>query len=143
MFTTLAEHGVSSSLLPPESLSTVENGLYRYEKKDQIQVVTTTIDVILPNIKVDLMKIDAEGFEYHIFEGMTETLKNNPKMQLIVEFVPEYLNLASKDGASKLLTLITHLGYKLKHIDELGRTQLISIDDALNSKYLELYLSKS
>ncbi len=36
--------------------------------------------------KVDVMKIDVEGFEEHVYEGMRGTIKKNPNMIVFLEF---------------------------------------------------------
>lgn len=141
-FTMLEDHVVSSSLLSPATLSMVEGGLYENESKGRVTVQTTDLDSLLPMNHVDFMKIDAEGYEWHIFDGMKELLKRNPKMTMLVEFVPEYLGHASENGATKLLQMITDLGYKLKYIDTTGQVKPISVTDALNKHYLELFLEK-
>ncbi len=57
----------------------------------QIKVPTVTIDELLEQKKVsqlDFIKIDVEGVEPMVLEGMKDTLKNNPRLQMIVEYSP-------------------------------------------------------
>ena len=39
-------------------------------------------------IKIDFIKIDVEGSEILVFDGMKESVKNNPGMKFITEFHP-------------------------------------------------------
>jgi len=49
-------------------------------------VDTTTLDEILQDTKVDILKMDIEGAEDLAFKGMTKALKNKPK--LFIEWHP-------------------------------------------------------
>jgi FkbM family methyltransferase len=50
-------------------------------------VKTKTLDSLLKELKIekiDIIKIDTEGWETHILKGALETLKNNPKAKLFI-----------------------------------------------------------
>jgi FkbM family methyltransferase len=64
------------------------------------EVPITTIDVCLresPDSAVKFIKIDVQGFEYEVMQGMTATLKRNPDAFIFVEVFPLALRAA---GAS-------------------------------------------
>jgi len=42
-------------------------------------------------LKVDFVKIDVDGPEPEVLQGMIRTFKRNPKMKMIVEFYPKYI----------------------------------------------------
>lgn len=55
---------------------------------EMIEVPTVRLDDVLPE-KVDFIKIDAEGAEREIWRGMARTIKNNPQLQVFMEFNPQ------------------------------------------------------
>jgi len=55
---------------------------------DKIHIKTMTFDTLIRDLgidKVDIVKIDVEGHEDKVLQGMKETLKNNPPRIIIVE----------------------------------------------------------
>lgn len=64
----------------------------------------------LPEDCIRLIKIDVQGFECKVFEGMRRTLERNPSAILMVEVFPEGL-AAAGDSASALVRLLRGLGY--------------------------------
>lgn len=86
------------------------------EKRRHIEVECIKLDdyanKYFKNKKVNVIKIDTEGAEYSVIEGMTSTLQNND-IKLLTEFYPyvmktfmktfdmvpnDYLNILSKNG---------------------------------------------
>ncbi|MCE9534142.1 MAG: FkbM family methyltransferase [Planctomycetes bacterium] len=66
---------------------------------------------------IKLVKIDTEGAEGMILEGMRETLKNHKNIELIVEFAPYRLKKSGYD-ADELLKGLYKIGFKASVIDE-------------------------
>lgn len=60
--------------------------------------------------KVDIVKIDAEGAEKIIVEGMRELIMRNPGLKLIIEFNPAYLRFAGIIP-EELLILLKEIGF--------------------------------
>ena len=57
----------------------------------RVDVKVTTVDNIVKNLKlprVDVIKMDVEGFEPLAFEGMKDTIANNPDLKVIIEYSP-------------------------------------------------------
>ena len=57
----------------------------------QVNVATTTLDALALELelpKVDVIKIDVEGEEPAVFEGMENILATNPNIQIITEYTP-------------------------------------------------------
>ena len=63
--------------------------------REQVLVETVTLDGTLPpDLKVDLLKIDAEGAELEIVEGARDVIDRHFDIALIVEFGPSHLKRA-------------------------------------------------
>ena len=60
--------------------------------RNSIQVRVERADEVLKGHRVDWIKIDAEGAEHLVLEGMTDTLRENPELRLIVEWTWRYSN---------------------------------------------------
>jgi FkbM family methyltransferase len=55
-----------------------------------VQVQAVPLDELIPT-PVDLVKIDAEGSEPLIFDGMQEMIRRSPRIQILMEFCPEMI----------------------------------------------------
>jgi len=60
--------------------------------RNSIQVRVQRADEVLKGHRVDWIKIDAEGAEHLVLEGLTDTLRENPGLRLIVEWTWRYSN---------------------------------------------------
>ncbi len=67
-----------------------------YTSKTEIECVA--MDDIIPNHKVDFIKIDIQGFEYFAFQGMLKIFKENNNLKIITEFYPLGLYNAKIDA---------------------------------------------
>lgn len=54
-------------------------------------VKVETGDDLLGSISIDLIKVDVQGWEYHVLCGMDRVLLNNPHVVLLLEIQPEAL----------------------------------------------------
>lgn len=86
---------------------------------DTVQVDTVRLDDWLREhqVRPDLVKIDTEGAEGIIVEGMSETLRNNGRLQLVLEFSPSRLD-DSGYGASRLLNKLQSAGMAAYEVEE-------------------------
>jgi FkbM family methyltransferase len=108
-------------------------GFYDHPNAETIRKQTVdmrTVDQVVGSKQVNLMKIDTEGHELKVLEGMEKTLKANPQMQLIVELNPPILKTAGS-SAEELLNTIKGLGKEIYMVDEDGFT-LHRITDRLD-----------
>ena len=72
----------------------------RHKWKDKVRIETTTLDSLIKKFgKPDFCKIDVEGFEFEVIQGLSQ-----PVNMLSLEFIPEYIEpaLACIDYLSKL-----------------------------------------
>jgi FkbM family methyltransferase len=77
-------------------------------------VRTRTLDDVVRQLgldKIDLIKMDVQGFECHVLEGMREILENM-RPSLLTEFWPEGLQSAG-GSPSAFLNAFTRAGYRM------------------------------
>lgn len=104
------------------------NGVSYISYSDSIQteraeVIVTTLDAYLTSIGdsvIDLVKIDVEGSEFHVIEGMTNLIQISPKLNLIIEFHPRTLHRAGIDSLD-LLRYLESIGLKVHSIEDGNR----------------------
>lgn len=86
------------------------------------------------NDKIDFIKIDVEGSEYSVIQGMINLLEKNINVIIVTEFAP---NLLQKFGieAKEYLDLLIKYGFRLYNINT-SKRELELID---KTKILELY----
>lgn len=102
-------------------------------------VIASTIDNYIEKngiTKVDLIKIDVEGFEMNVLKGGMETInKHKPKM--FIEISEN--NLISKNSSSKeIMTFLSGIGYNL--LNTYTNTKINPNDDFTNCHF-DLYCS--
>ena len=89
------------SLFPLEPAGTPAHG--------QVSVETVTLDGTLPtDLKVDLLKIDAEGAELDVIEGARDLINRHFDIALIVEFGPSHLKRAGHSAKDWLGRFAAH-----------------------------------
>ena len=82
-----------------------------------VEVATVTLDDYLGDASnVDVIKMDAEGAEPYIFDGMPKTLQANPELSILLEYCPTHLSGVSIDPTSHLQRL-EGMGFSLGLID--------------------------
>jgi FkbM family methyltransferase len=106
------------------------------------EVRSVTIDTLTRDWpRVDLIKIDVEGAEEAVWEGMQRTISLNPDLVLILE-----LNVARYDDPRGFLRAIELAGFSLRYIDVDAEIKDVSIDQLLTRQVGEdwmLYLARS
>lgn len=110
-------------------------------KYSKLKVRTLTLDEMaeqLNLLKIDVIKMDVEGAEPLIFEGMQQTLARNPDLQIVMEYSP----FAYEDANGFTRYLFKHFTvYRLKDVDEMTLIDESAIDDLLQLKdHTDLYL---
>jgi FkbM family methyltransferase len=109
--------------------------------KKRVKVKTISFDdFVLENnlTKVDVIKIDVEGVEPLVFEGMQQTIKNNPELQIIVEYSPFLYTNAQAFTEYLFQNFIVN---RIKDVDEMSTLNESSIDALVQLKdHTDLYL---
>ncbi len=99
---------------------------------------------------VDLVKIDVEGAEPMVLEGMKRAIESHPGIRLVVEFAPERVAAAGHQPRKYLEDLIEQ-GFLIHIIDE-GERRVVPTNPAeilarfegdKNLNYTNLFLQRS
>lgn len=87
-----------------------------------VEITLKVADDLFQDISppVSLVKIDVEGAEPLVVQGMWNTLERNPDAKLIFEFWPRFIEQFSLDSLQFLKALEAH-GFVLSVIDEANR----------------------
>jgi len=93
--------------------------------------------------RVDLFKMDIQGFELHALRGAERVLSENPSLKLLLEFWPFGLQSAGT-SAQELLTFLGERDFAIFCLNENGLTECDDpINDANDSAaYLNLFARK-
>lgn len=99
-----------------------DSRIYRVERERERESTSKiklgTLDDLLKNEKrVDLIKVDVQGWEERVIIGARKTILRNPKLVLIIEFWPKGLNEAGTDPL-KFLSYIRNMGFNIYSINE-------------------------
>ena len=120
-------------------------------KRGGIKVEALRLDDYLENRfkRVDFVKIDVEGAEPMVLEGMKRTIESQPEIRLVVEFAPERV-VAAGHQPEKYLEGFIEQGFLISIIDE-GKRQVVPTNPAeilarfegdRNLNYTNLFLQR-
>lgn len=110
--------------------------------KQAIKVKTKTVDTIIKELgfpKIDLLKIDIEGFEYFAFKGAANLLSGPDAPVLVFEFVDWAETQAMNLAAGSAQRLLIEYGYTLYKI---GADKLTKLEAPMTGGASNLVASK-
>jgi len=108
--------------------------------KNSIQVDTITADDYFKNFdhKIDFIKMDVEGAESKVLNGMTNLLRNNVDLKMMVEYNPDGIRNMGLEPASYLELLVAN-GFSIMDINRKNmKIENISMQSLL-TKYDDEY----
>jgi len=116
------------------SLDSGRHSLFLHDlpQRGNAAVETTTLDLFLEARdwpKIDLIKIDVEGAEVAVLDGMSQSLERFPGLKIIIEFNPALLQSASVAPIS-FLDKLRSLGFQISVIDDSTGLSPVSADDS-------------
>ncbi len=121
------------------------NSMFRENKDDKIiRVPTVRLDDTLDGIKIDCFKVDVEGAEMLVLNGMESLLKNNASVVGFVEFAPGNLRRSGIEPRD-LYDRLNQMGFRdIRLIDETsGETYAIhDYKDICDAISVNLYIQK-
>ncbi len=91
---------------------------------------------------LDLMKIDAEGSEPFIWDGMTRLLAESPKVQIVMEFDPRFIASKGRDPLA-FLARIRAAGFSIARIRADAALENPSDEELIGGALSMLYLSRA
>jgi FkbM family methyltransferase len=128
-----------------------DNRLYPNDLCDSsYQVEVSTVDAMLEDCgveRVDLVKIDVQGFEGHVLRGMKETIQRSENLILLTEFWPFGLRSAGT-SPEDLLEEMEQADLRLYELTAKGRLEHLTdkrafIDRHPGRKYANIVAARS
>lgn len=91
----------------------------RFEKGDKGDDILSiknikidTLDSLFKKEKVDLLRMDVEGFELEIFKGAKKFIKRNPSLMILLEFHADVLSPSQRE---EFINICRECGLKIKY----------------------------
>ena len=125
---------VGNSTLYLTALDSGRHSMYHHglPERGEATVETTTVDSFLESEgwpSVDLIKIDVEGAEPAVLDGMTRMLEESGKLKLIVELNPSLLHNAGVNPVHFMSRLVSP-GWRVSLVDEARGLLPFALDDS-------------
>jgi len=113
------------------------------EKCTEITVKTVALDEFLQGSDrtIDLMKIDAEGAEPLVFQGMQQLLQESPDLMIVMEYSPNRIRACGQDPDEMMKNLF-QMGFQAFQIKPNGQLPQRGLKQLRNATACELLLSR-
>ena len=109
-----------------------------------VKVKTIKIDSLISELgikKVDMIKIDVEGYEYHVFKGATELLSRQDAPDILFEFVDWAEDKARGINAGDSQRILKEMGYTLFYFKK-SMKELEAVNGILTKGFFMLFATK-
>jgi FkbM family methyltransferase len=109
----------------------------------QVSVSLVSIDSFLESQprNVSFIKIDVQGYELAVCQGMQETLRQNPDVTIVLEFMPSALRELGFEP-SHLIDFFVERDFKIYHIHPRGKLSPGVPEITKESSYFDLLFSR-
>jgi len=112
------------------------------DRAKNIEVPATSLDSFFNDGEhIDLIRMDAEGAEPLVFDGMHRILEQNPRIRILIELFPERIRRSGRDPAV-FLQSISDMGFRIQTVGPKGRLQQLPIEVLAGRVLSELFLSR-
>jgi FkbM family methyltransferase len=111
---------------------------------DAQKVTTIKLDTLIRQLnlpKVDLIKIDVEGYEYHVFKGAETLLSGQEAPDILLEFVDWAEELAKDISIGDAQRLLKSCGYRIFYFSE-NKTAMVEVKEIIITGSYMLYATK-
>lgn len=129
----------------------VDHRTYKPEEfEKEIEIEAVSIDgylATLQNAKVDVIKMDIQGFEMQAIKGMTNVLEQNPAVKIISEFWPYGLKMAGS-SVSDYFNYLINKGFNCyllekKTLRKLDAAFVKTLESLGKEHYFNIFASRS
>ena len=112
------------------------------DQATKLEVPATSLDTFFDkNETIDLIRMDVEGAEPLVFDGMRRIIERSPRMKIMLEFFPERIQRSGHQPA-KFLESIKAMGFRIQTVGSRGRLHQLPIDVLAGRLLSELFLSR-
>jgi hypothetical protein len=109
-----------------------------------VSVAQVSIDSFLESRqeRVSFVKIDVQGYELAVCQGMQETLRQNPDITIVLEYMPSAMRDLGFDP-SHLIDFFVERGFGIYLVHPRGKLSQGMPSNMNDSGYLDLLFSRS
>ncbi len=113
------------------------------EGNDELEEIRVTpldtLDNLFKNKRIDFIRMDVEGYEFHIFKGASQLIKNNPQIKIFLEF---HANHFTKPEREEFIDFLKEHNLEVKYFFSGNRNKFKKreYDDIRNAMYKTYYL---
>jgi FkbM family methyltransferase len=114
-----------------------------HPRSKQVCVSMVSVDSFLENQPTDLsfVKIDVQGYELAVCQGMQKMLQQNSGITVVLEFMPSAMRELGFDP-SQLIDFFAHLGFRVYQILPHGKLSQGMPSTIPDSAYIDLLFSR-
>jgi FkbM family methyltransferase len=111
---------------------------------NQVSVSLVSVDSFLQSNPgpVSFVKIDVQGYELAVCQGMTDTLRQNPGIKIVLEFMPSAMRDLGFEP-SHLIDFLIERDFKVYQIHPRGKLSPGVPDSMNDSSYCDLLFSRT
>lgn len=112
------------------------------DRVTKLEVPATSLDAFFEKDEpIDLIRMDVEGAEPLVFEGMHRILERNPRMKIMIEFFPERIQRSGRQP-TEFLESIMAMGFRIQTVGSRGCLEQLPLDVLTGRLLSELFLSR-